>query len=1148
MRSVRRIFYRVLAAVGVGIAALVLLVLATVAYLVGTTSGGRFALRALDRLPITANVGAFDGRLAGRFELRNVTVDAPPVTASADRVVVAWRPLALLGRRLDVHSVEIDGLAVAITAAPLDTAVAAPDTASAGPGGRPDLPVEIELGELVLRDGRLTAPGVAVTVPELSAAGNIDAARVSARASVEAEGYPEARVSVGARASWRDAQLDSLVASVERATVSLRGEASWSPDVRWDVYLSARDVEPGVILGDTTAWSGKVSLRGATRGELAADGPRAFARIDTLTGTLRGYPLDGHITLEATPSGANIDELVLALAGGGIRASGNVTWSPEKRWALSVDARGVDPAGITPAAADWSGHIDLSARTEGELNEGGVFAWARIDTLEGELRGHALHGRAAGRVRGRDADIDSLVLALGSNRVRASGVLGDSLALGVEATLPDLSVAHPEAGGAVQMKVRADGPRTGPRLNARVRVDALHFQDYHAAQVRVDAEADLASRGGGVNANVHVDSLVAAGRNIDLLELRVGGRQDAHTMSAVAHAGSTQVRIAARGAYADETWTGTLDTLAARGIPGGDWHMAESATISARPTRVSVSGLMLETNGTSISLDGRWARGDSALARAQIRRIPASLAQLALPIGWTATGSIDASADVALLPDGRLRAAVMVPPAAVEFRIPVGEGHEVLRLDSTSVSLRVDSTGLDANLGVNLVYRREKVAHLRAEAVAAELTRIQAFTMEAPLSMRIDAGAQDLAFVGRLMPAIAPTAGHFRFTAEGEGSLADLPLRWELVFAEGRAGMRTYGLSLRDVALSGRGVRGEGFTLEGMARSGGGELRLESEIERNEEGRRSRIHIRGRRFQVIKTAQVQVTVSPDVTVDVAGKKITVEGDVVIPWAKIDLIDVPQSAVGESQDVVIVGEEVHAEAPIDVTARMRVALGDSVEFRGFNLDAMLEGSILVIEEPGRPTAGSGELRIEEGKYNAYGQLLQVDPGVIVFTGGPIDNPGLDIRAYRKTNDGVMAGVRVRGTARSPRIEVFSEPAMSQTEALSYLITGRPLDQSGSQSDMVAAAALSMGMQTGNVMTQSMGREIGLDEARLEMTGSGAAAFTAGKYLSPQLYISNTVGLFDQSVIWRVEYILTARWSVQAESGVATGSDLLYKIEK
>ncbi|MDH3196614.1 MAG: translocation/assembly module TamB domain-containing protein [Candidatus Krumholzibacteria bacterium] len=1146
MRRTLRIISRVLAGIALTAGVLVALAAAAVAFLVGTTSGGRIALRTLDRLPVGVAVGEFHGRLASRFELRGMSLDAPPISVTAERVAVAWRPLALHGRRLDLRDIEVEGLAVAIAARD-DTVPAAPDTASARPAGRPALPVEIMVGRLLLRDADVMAPGVVATISELTAAGGMDDARVTARAHVMPEGMPAADVALGARASWHEARIDSLRVGLAGGVVALSGTTSWLPEVRWDVLLRVDGIAPGVILGDTAGWPGVLSLRGSSNGTVTADGPWAFAKIDTLAGLLRGYPLDGRITVEIAPAGADIAELVLAVAGGTVRVAGDVAWSPRVQWALAVEADGVDPAGITPAAADWPGRVDLRVRSEGKLTDGGIVATARIDTLEGTVRERSLRARAEGRVRGREVEITDLALALGGNELRVSGVIGDTLAIGVDAILPDLALAHADVGGAARVEAHASGPRGAPRVRARVSADTLRFRHYRVAALSVDADADLAP-GGGVDIQLEADSLRAAGRAIDRLYARVAGRVEKHTFSAHASAGSTSVRIAAAGAYAERAWAGALDSLTVGGTPAGDWRTRAPAEVAVASERVSVSRLVLDSNGASIALDGRWARGDSAALHFEIQRVPAALAQLVLPAGWSASGTVDAAAAAALAPDGGLRADLSVPPATFEIRLPVGEGHEVLRLDSTAVAVRVDSSGSAASLHVNLVYRGESVARLRGEGTAPGLSRADRFTSEQPVSFRVAAGASDLSFLGRLSPPIAPTAGSFDFVAEGEGTLGSLPVRWEMEVAGGAARLRTYGLQLQDVAMNAHGVRGKGFTLEGMARSGGGELRLETTLDRRGDERRSRIRVHGRRFEIANTAQARVTVSPDVTVDIAGRKVALEGDVEIPWAKIELLDVPQSAVGVSKDVVIAGEEHPGEAPVDVTARLRFALGDSVEFRGFNLTAKLEGGVLVIEEPGRPTAGSGELRIEDGKYNAYGQPLEIDPGKIVFTGGPIDNPGLDIRAYRKASDGVIAGVRVRGTARDPRIEVFSEPAMSQSEALSYLITGRPLDQAqGSQSDMVAAAALSLGMQQGNVLTQSMGREMGLDEARLEMTSSGAAAFTSGKYLSPRLYISNTLGLFDQSVIWRVQYMLSAQWTLQAESGVSTGSDLFYKIE-
>ncbi|MDI8841613.1 translocation/assembly module TamB domain-containing protein, partial [Salmonella enterica subsp. enterica serovar Anatum] len=48
----------------------------------------------------------------------------------------------------------------------------------------------------------------------------------------------------------------------------------------------------------------------------------------------------------------------------------------------------------------------------------------------------------------------------------------------------------------------------------------------------------------------------------------------------------------------------------------------------------------------------------------------------------------------------------------------------------------------------------------------------------------------------------------------------------------------------------------------------------------------------------------------------------------------------------------------------------------------------------------------------------------------------------IRALIGTN--FIAGVRVTGTADEPKAEIFSDPAMPQAEALSYLLRGQGLD--------------------------------------------------------------------------------------------------------
>src|SRR5204863_5648408 len=92
----------------------------------------------------------------------------------------------------------------------------------------------------------------------------------------------------------------------------------------------------------------------------------------------------------------------------------------------------------------------------------------------------------------------------------------------------------------------------------------------------------------------------------------------------------------------------------------------------------------------------------------------------------------------------------------------------------------------------------------------------------------------------------------------------------------------------------------------------------------------------------------------------------------------------------------------------------------------------------------PTA-SGTLTIQEGRYKAYGQDLTIRNGEVRFAGGPVDNPALAITATRTSRpltsmgDSVIAGIRILGTVKDPQVTLFSEPAMSETQILSYLLT-------------------------------------------------------------------------------------------------------------
>ena len=133
--------------------------------------------------------------------------------------------------------------------------------------------------------------------------------------------------------------------------------------------------------------------------------------------------------------------------------------------------------------------------------------------------------------------------------------------------------------------------------------------------------------------------------------------------------------------------------------------------------------------------------------------------------------------------------------------------------------------------------------------------------------------------------------------------------------------------------------------------------------------------------------------------------------------------------------------------------------------------------------------------------------------------------------------------------APKLALFSDPAMEQSDMLSYLLLGVPTNKATSaQGAALSGAAASLGLTGGDMLASKLGDAFGLEEMRIESGDTvEESSLVLGKYLSPRIYVSYAAGLFDQSSTFRMRYTLSRRWTVQTETGIVSGADLLYSLE-
>jgi translocation and assembly module TamB len=134
--------------------------------------------------------------------------------------------------------------------------------------------------------------------------------------------------------------------------------------------------------------------------------------------------------------------------------------------------------------------------------------------------------------------------------------------------------------------------------------------------------------------------------------------------------------------------------------------------------------------------------------------------------------------------------------------------------------------------------------------------------------------------------------------------------------------------------------------------------------------------------------------------------------------------------------------------------------------------------------------------------------------------------------------VRAGVRVTGTLMAPRVQLYSEPALSEGEKLSWVILGRATVTTGAEGSSMQQAAL--GLAAGQLGGR-LASGLGLDEL-----GFGESGVAIGKRLTDELYLTYQQGLAGAASTLFIFYDITRRLTVRAQTGEASAVDLVYTI--
>ncbi|MFA6041457.1 MAG: translocation/assembly module TamB domain-containing protein, partial [Methylophilus sp.] len=246
------------------------------------------------------------------------------------------------------------------------------------------------------------------------------------------------------------------------------------------------------------------------------------------------------------------------------------------------------------------------------------------------------------------------------------------------------------------------------------------------------------------------------------------------------------------------------------------------------------------------------------------------------------------------------------------------------------------------------------------------------------------------------------------------------------------------------------------------------------------------------------------------------------------------------------DVVVLGDSILIkQSALQVLLNgLQINLGDDFMLSGRGLDAQLTGALTLTGLTQYHPHTEGSIQVKKGTYLAYGQTLNIERGILNFN-GPMDNPGLNIRAMRNSKP-VNAGIEITGSANQLFTKLVSDPEVAESEKLSWLVLGHGMAEAGKNDygmlSLAAGVLLSQG-QSIPLQTQ-IARAAGLDEFSFSGGDAESASLTFGKRLNSQLYLSYEKSISGLLDVARLTFNMTSRWSLIAEAGTESAVDVLY----
>lgn len=1103
------------------------------------------------------------GSLFNALHLQGIRYADTTDSVAIDTLTVTWDPMELLNKRLQINSLRTSGVRVTLGRSELETITPAPFS----------VPICLSIQEIfaemiainydqeevvVIQSGlskQLSLQGHTLAVEDLTLSTQETTLHIKGQLQTT-KGYP---------AQWAFESL-SHPAGYEpiAAKGSLTGPLnSLALDVDFltpiPVHLQGRIDN---LLGDLT-WQARLDGTTIALRAIHPDWPdQTFTQVAIdAKGTLAGYTLHLHslaglqqlekpvalsADLQGNHLGFQVTDLLVAHEKTSLAGKGALHWSPGLSWQAEVSGAHIDPGLFL---ANWPGDFSCSVNTTGRFIGNELEASFLLAQLQGTLRGFPLSGKGEVFLKGPQLQIPQLVVTSAGSTLRLSGKTNQTVDLAMQLDSNNLAELWPNAKGKIHARGRLTGNLEKPEIDLQLAGTDVGLGKDGAGKLTVAAQGAL-SREGRFSATVKADLVRLGDTVLQQSWLNFKGSINDHTISIGSRNAAFEAGLILDGKTTDQGWQAALRQTHLSSMQFGEWRQRQATTLTFAEDNAAMQPLCLASPSSgNFCLNGSWsASSNTWQLHGTISSVPMKAWQQTLSTPWPIEGQMSGSLDLTGRQSHLVAGKLQCNSAGMTLQVPLADGNEH-QVQWRKNTMQADYANNQLHALLDSELTDNSTVHM--DIRLANLQLPGADLRHTPLQGSIQLHIQDLSPLAVLTEQMVNLTGAIRGQLTLNGTPATPLVTGQVELTNGKAEIPPLGITLSPLRVT---LKGDNNTvvLQATAHSGSGSLDATGNLHVAKTGSSTNtVVVTGAAFKAARLPGLDLDISPDLVVTVGEKQTDIRGTVAIPRARITSIDFYNSTA-LSSDMIVIDDEREPDpltASWPVYSSVAVTTGEDVQIDAYGLQGTINGKLQVLGQLDRLQVGSGTLSIKNGSFTLYGQRLKINLGRLLFTGGPLTNPGIELRS-ENNKDKVTTGVIIEGLLQHPEISFYSNPHMEQSAIVSRLLENTSIGGSTRQdTGFIGKAITKTGLGGMVPYLQNAKRLTMIDDIKLE-TGKNfdSLSLVFGSWLTSNFYVSYGKNLQKESGNFSTRYTLGRGFYFTTETGeLQSGGDVKYEFE-